>query len=194
MVWFYLQVEVLLAESLVNRFQSHYGLILSYNGTGSEQYNKTLSIPLWSDFIPTKWYTKEPSIFQSHYGLILSWTIRKLHNTKTSFQSHYGLILSSFVSFFDILLRRLSIPLWSDFIILSFSTSLLSSSLNFQSHYGLILSRSQSCSETSTISYLSIPLWSDFICEDIAQTFNTQYNFQSHYGLILSIQHMRSQI
>ena len=100
-------------------FQSHYGLILSgegegsitgnevsfnptmvwfyrINGGGYDFYERHLSIPLWSDFIP-------------HF-LAIS------RISSCSFQSHYGLILS--VNYINTFLHilELSIPLWSDFI------------------------------------------------------------------------------
>ena len=82
-----------------------------------------LSIPLWSDFIIHSWRVILCSTnFQSHYGLILSYTKNNdLAQTATylTFQSHYGLILSISNSKSNKVLCTLSIPLWSDFIILS---------------------------------------------------------------------------
>ena len=56
-----------------------------------------LSIPLWSDFIDVIVYAKIGNYndFQSHYGLILSnRSNEKPKQLYSSFQSHYGLILS----------------------------------------------------------------------------------------------------
>ena len=81
-------------------------------------------------------------------------------------------------------ITKLSIPLWSDFII---AVERLEKYLkkNFQSHYGLILS---SFNKLSVHYYneLSIPLWSDFILHISFNRFSILDFFQSHYGLILS--------
>ena len=150
-------------------FQSHYGLILSRETDRVERlvlWRQLLSIPLWSDFI----YIVNGSncdaivIFQSHYGLILSRRPQRVRKLAVSFQSHYGLILSVFFSnhalrvlyafnptmvwFYrwrtpisNIHSEKLSIPLWSDFIILESITEMEEIGI-FQSHYGLILSKS----------------------------------------------------
>ena len=130
-----------------------------------EPLTKTLSIPLWSDFIPVIYYhVYNNSHFQSHYGLILSCRLAFVIKSPLPFQSHYGLILSlktagttytshthpfnpTMVWFYlaEALLEQetrvlLSIPLWSDFI-LKFAKKALLEPHDFQSHYGLILSR-----------------------------------------------------
>ena len=107
-------------EIIEINFQSHYGLILSNFRRGQNG--------------------KRNSHFQSHYGLILSqsttsckcgafhpfnptmvWFYHMRRETrwriKNDFQSHYGLILSSLKISFVPIDWRLSIPLWSDFII-----------------------------------------------------------------------------
>ena len=96
MVWFY-HLLIYLTVLFVALFQSHYGLILSgiivcfcesqyyaFNPTmvwfylneksTGNQKSTWLSIPLWSDFIRSKYNKriKEKVRFQSHYGLILS--------------------------------------------------------------------------------------------------------------------------
>ena len=84
---------------------------------------------------------REIDVFQSHYGLILSsvtaflqdcvvedtfnptmvWFYRFISEPQCGhllvFQSHYGLILSSFVQELPDYEQLLSIPLWSDFIL-----------------------------------------------------------------------------
>ena len=103
--------------------------------------------------------------------------------------------------------KRLSIPLWSDFIqverfwvgvdwrnfqshyglILSWKdlNSCEVKCMYFQSHYGLILSQ-EAHRRTGCLGSLSIPLWSDFIEVLLSNTRIKDDDFQSHYGLILS--------
>ncbi len=82
------------------------------------------------------------------------------------FQSHYGLILSHSVCLkngkSEALTYWLSIPLWSDFILIR------------GIRIGLF------------VMFLSIPLWSDFIPQHRPLRHRTGDPFQSHYGLILS--------
>ena len=108
----------------------------------------------------------------------------KTRPNKIPFQSHFGLILSRqktsndgnlWVSFNPILVWfyrcpafssphlfiDLSIPFWSDFILLNRAV-LLSNKVNFQSHFGLILSFFLN-SINDYPDNLSIPFWSDFI-------------------------------
>ncbi len=153
-----------------------------------------LSIPLWSDFIlfDEKIRCSYLRCFQSHYGLILSiWLLTDFMHLNDTFQSHYGLILSWGFGMPRIRLKKLSIPLWSDFILVEYARSHLVFH-PFQSHYGLILSNVWDLQKLSDIKdniinsltfnptmvwfyleiifqqffachFLSIPLWSDFI-------------------------------
>ena len=146
-----------------------------------------LSIPLWSDFIfRTRFISRtESTRFQSHYGLILSewllcWWVEnrftfnptmvwfylpvllKLSSVDIIFQSHYGLILSGWRT--DILNfhnKKLSIPLWSDFID---GTNTQSHSFNSSFNPTMVWFY-HICVPTHKTTYrgLSIPLWSDFI-------------------------------
>ena len=104
--------------------------------------------------------------------------------------------------------EKLSIPLWSDFI-LSASCLFMYASLIFQSHYGLILSKilsrvynleSSSFNPTMVWFYRAVLL--SFMKSQLCPAFNPtmvwfylpilfnpetkEYSFQSHYGLILS--------
>ena len=125
----------------------------------------------------------------------------------TRFQSHYGLILSQRVSFrFVEKGSGLSIPLWSDFILLVASAD-AGYDFNFQSHYGLILSflsrwkneweykyfqshygliLSAMCFTVWAIRITFNPtmVWFYQIIHALAEM--SVYHFQSHYGLILS--------
>ena len=105
-------------EKSHKNFQSHYGLILSsYSGGRFEigyTFNPTM---VWFYHCMSETAICLSSSFQSHYGLILSGTTKGgLTSTSASFQSHYGLILSRRQLSSTHPRRRLSIPLWSDFI------------------------------------------------------------------------------
>ncbi len=157
----------------------------------------------WQDWADT---TVPVHVFQSHYGLILSVvvavaplpTISTFNPTMVWF---YQVLFDLFQH------SRLSIPLWSDFILSSAWSNL--PGVHFQSHYGLILSLFQSW-EPLRVKLLSIPLWSDFIFRAIKEKFPaatvlsiplwsdfignsdtsacwSDWSFQSHYGLILSL-------
>ena len=146
-------------------FQSHYGLILSlikcvteiincypFNPTmvwfylttyrGSSSWAE-LSIPLWSDFIEQEYDMsgKSENGFQSHYGLILSITT---YDDLSEYLATFNPTMVWFYRACVFGLRGtgffLSIPLWSDFILMS-SQWRLKIINSFQSHYGLILSR-----------------------------------------------------
>ena len=166
-------------------FQSHYGLILSHSSLS------LLPSPP-SCFNPTMvWFYRDKfsgfhnliTWFQSHYGLILSdmGSCRDLHpssrfNPTMVWFYHHVLSLTTLPK------KRVSIPLWSDFIsnILyndvigkqSFNPTMVwfyptnnffnFSAEQFQSHYGLILSF------------------------DPVILVHLDNKFQSHYGLILS--------
>ena len=102
-----------------------------------------LSIPLWSDFISEKalfivYYTED--IFQSHYGLILSDLLRGYCSQRVPFNpTMVWFYLERYKrQHHKEHQRKLSIPLWSDFIMLPRV-------------------------RTAFYSVLSIPLWSDFI-------------------------------
>ena len=107
-----------------------------------------------------------------------------------AFQSHYGLILSQRTLSVYSKVWSLSIPLWSDFILLQRSQT---ETWNFQSHYGLILSW-RFFNRSFERSLLSIPLWSDFIARPVRAGRPAGSHFQSHYGLILSkfLEHLAS--
>ena len=236
MVWFYPEkVEFSLFPSK-KVFQSHYGLILSpfpragsaverstfnptmvwfylRNQVGKSVVFSILSIPLWSDFIIAverlEKYLKKN--FQSHYGLILS----KLRNKKRSQQRNRA-FNPTMVWFylwacylFQIFTRsRLSIPLWSDFIISDWNTvqRVLCPTFNptmvwfyrptylaayeytktFQSHYGLILSSDAERLELVSVELTFNPtmVWFYLLIHSVRAS--TLTVFQSHYGLILS--------
>ena len=128
-------------------------------------YFLELSIPLWSDFITLlQWVASYKSVFQSHYGLILSLLLL----CNPCIQHLLRPFNPTMVWFYRIKIisvrgvKGLSIPLWSDFILLAKQL------LNFlegafQSHYGLILSRYLVPKTPEYENHLSIPLWSDFI-------------------------------
>ena len=124
-------------------FQSHFGLILSVlHGlrvfhsmidlsipfwsdfiwrcrTDGESRRHILSIPFWSDFIDdVLLYEITELAFQSHFGLILSLHFVPKQYISKAFQSHFGLILSQSGFFYISQNFSLSIPFWSDFIIL----------------------------------------------------------------------------
>ena len=106
-------------------------------------YSK-LSIPLWSDFIDEFFVRSvlRKNHFQSHYGLILSEKKKEAPlGIKIPFNPtmvwFYPVNPRPCVKFF----KRLSIPLWSDFIPPK-NKALIHPGNVFQSHYGLILSRS----------------------------------------------------
>ena len=146
-----------------NRFQSHFGLILSQNRRIFADSWRNLSIPFWSDFIR---YMGEISLM----------------NSKT-FQSHFGLILSSLMWTLRRLRRKSFNPILVWFYPFS-SLTALSGEVSFQSHFGLILSielflHTVRYDPFNPILvwfyhyinyflnnfhfYLSIPFWSDFI-------------------------------
>ncbi len=78
----------------------------------------------------------------------------------------------------------LSIPLWSDFIIVR-SGATIDFYYDFQSHYGLILSSTvKSCLEQSKESFNPTMVW--FYHFNKSNDFYEAFGFQSHYGLILS--------
>ena len=79
---------------------------------------------------------------------------------------------------------RLSIPLWSDFIIKK--AEVFDGYLKlFQSHYGLILSIVSLCSELlRVLSFNPTMVW--FYRANILPILSNLGAFQSHYGLILS--------
>ena len=123
--------------------------------------------------------------FQSHFGLILSnWRDgryvcreRPFNPILVWFYHHLKLALPPG-------LRSLSIPFWSDFIVIK-KKELTCQLTIFQSHFGLILSRCSRCTVCLSLSFnpilvwfyrfsseresvefdclLSIPFWSDFI-------------------------------
>ena len=130
--------------------------------------SRMLSIPFWSDFIilETVREMEEIGIFQSHFGLILSEKIEKRGKAKLD---SFNPIL---VWFYQTSERawfprqiRLSIPFWSDFILLPRGTSGMSLWNGFQSHFGLILSCRPRWSHWTHQRKLSIPFWSDFIIQ-----------------------------
>ena len=129
-------------------------------------YEKALSIPLWSDFIQKELAErgKEGLVnFQSHYGLILSFLNNKTNIFQQHFQSHYGLILSSYTKRAARLKRN-----------------------SFQSHYGLILSpKPHSRLMKSGSPFNPTMVW--FYPLDLAILCALVAFFQSHYGLILSL-------
>ena len=127
-------------------FQSHYGLILSPIPRNDPVLRDFLSIPLWSDFIPTQhnndrrwgktfnptmvWFYPEPSLPAS-----LEWA-KYIPSLSIPLWSDFIILRRSLLE----IRRLLSIPLWSDFI--PELAELFRSGLgDFQSHYGLILSK-----------------------------------------------------
>ena len=146
-----------------------------------------LSIPFWSDFIPSQDIPISHCnpCFQSHFGLILSiYENRNGQKIRRHFQSHFGLILSVLRSSISLIWpSSLSIPFWSDFIIVVYAFG-IDIFTCFQSHFGLILSPTTSTEERAKrVAFnpilvwfyrgkrfrlpmsliLSIPFWSDFI-------------------------------
>ena len=140
------------------RFQSHFGLILSFHSMTHDNTVNRLSIPFWSDFI-------KPHPFHLLYHFcrlsipfwsdFISPATRSLRRGDTDFQSHFGLILSKERELEQMIreVEALSIPFWSDFIGTSATT-------------------------ISFSNLLSIPFWSDFIdeiasdIESVGNTFN----------------------
>ena len=163
MVWFYRKH---LTESFIceKTFQSHYGLILSRDESNRIQYLTFNPTMVW--FYQNE-YDRITTDLTYPFNPTMVWFYRNandnLHARRTSgFQSHYGLILSKrllrmleihrrtfnptmvwfyhMIAFDDELLYiDLSIPLWSDFIVLLL------------------------CVKRDFSHALSIPLWSDFI-------------------------------
>ena len=81
-------------------------------------------------------------------------------------------------------LRRLSIPLWSDFIFSQFA-HVVNPALIFQSHYGLILSLTPLRPFLSFLhTFNPTMVW--FYPKRSNISFTSSSLFQSHYGLILS--------
>ncbi len=162
----------------------------------------TLSIPLWSDFIRLRdgdTVPVHPRGFQSHYGLILSTSARKsLKNFTETFNPTIGVRKWGW--------EKLSIPLWSDFIIsLMPQIRICRKTFNptmvwfyrapdlplqrygngFQSHYGLILSYLITTPSLYICSAFN-PTMVWFYHQAITDVSRDEVNFQSHYGLILS--------
>ena len=76
MVWFYLAIlsEQFVLDVVV--FQSHYGLILSFEDISKKTKHKIAFNPTMVWFYPWEqvgdWQRNNQDSFQSHYGLILS--------------------------------------------------------------------------------------------------------------------------
>ncbi len=190
MVWFYLERESLnefcfgdaFNPTMVWFYQSSMHLFIASL--------RDLSIPLWSDFIPSvaSAFSKYSKYFQSHYGLILSSTTSYKYTVIFNFQSHYGLILSTFDNQRGrktIQHNLLSIPLWSDFIKI-FTPDNNVNVHNFQSHYGLILSCYFSMMRKDLYTAFN-PTMVWFYLSIMIKSPSPIINFQSHYGLILSV-------
>ncbi len=125
-----------------NCFQSHFGLILSWNSTFRElllclSFNPIL-VWFYLKFRLTSFTSR--SSFQSHFGLILSSV--PLFRVRTHSEP-FNPILVWFYLLPNHPLRRtgleLSIPFWSDFIVF-IPWLMIILSIAFQSHFGLILS------------------------------------------------------
>ena len=192
-------------------FQSHFGLILSYETlklvAGKEPL---LSIPFWSDFIQSKteeaydranrlsipfWSDFIPAIkvaiilkelyFQSHFGLILSRVCGlNLHRAEPAFNP----ILVWFYQLLNraVLLsnKKLSIPFWSDFIL---HCCALQPSQRLTFNPILVWFYHYLSFSWSTVHVFSFQSHFGLILsEQIASEYASQYNFQSHFGLILS--------
>ena len=120
------------------RFQSHFGLILTFSVFITIIHLVAISIPFWSDFnhavlkrakegdISIPFWSdfnqrafnekyKPRNLFQSHFGLILTAELVQDNLPSPRFQSHFGLILT------QPRVREwcegglISIPFWSDF-------------------------------------------------------------------------------
>ena len=117
MVWFYQTITKVLKYA-VKGFQSHYGLILSVSDWNSEVCRKSLSIPLWSDFIMSILNCCDDLIFSFNPTMVWFYLIwmAECKEMYIFFQSHYGLILSCPIISKTVRASSLSIPLWSDFI------------------------------------------------------------------------------
>ena len=149
-------------------FQSHYGLILSHCNfkrtwwwLATKSFNPTM---VW---FYLKFILSFILVYTLSFNPTMVWfyhkEVRKNDQKNRCFQSHYGLILSvlelseNFVipkpfnptmvwfyrntghnSWFTYCYTKLSIPLWSDFILAKKFNGFCFS--DFQSHYGLILS------------------------------------------------------
>ena len=123
-------------------FQSHYGLILS-------AYIKPVNLSPGKPFNPTMvwFYRRQRGIyrsvqgcFQSHYGLILSeFPEKSLFSTCFTFNPTMVWFYHGNHGLHYWTNKKLSIPLWSDFITTPFIVFELLGK-DFQSHYGLILS------------------------------------------------------
>ena len=124
------------------RFQSHYGLILSYYENRA-CWGIQLSIPLWSDFIAKFYQFLISSRWASAFNPTMVWfyplSVISIALLIIFFQSHYGLILSYSSRRTSDFFQQLSIPLWSDFISVKIDGTTYTRA-SFQSHYGLILS------------------------------------------------------
>ena len=96
LVWFYLR-KAWRGRKRAENFQSHFGLILSRKAPTPCSVEVCLSIPFWSDFIPTDRQKRPP-----RYGLlsIPFWSDFIIEEDENegdiivNFQSHFGLILS----------------------------------------------------------------------------------------------------
>ena len=148
----------------LSNFQSHFGLILSFESKVMECYvGKTFNpILVWFYLVLWAKWTNWKGCFQSHFGLILSnlKDMLKLANSK-DFQSHFGLILSTTPSIELATTKQLSIPFWSDFILFHLFQFRV-----FQFPFNPIL------------------VW--FYHRNHDPTLDCQTVFQSHFGLILS--------
>ena len=140
-------------HTVIPGFQSHYGLILSqaWKETGDiwpATFNPTM---VWFYHFICK-VTKAILLdvdFQSHYGLILSkeQKERSSKDWSTFNPTMVWFYLGDYALWSQPLLPLLSIPLWSDFILLRIAKQLgvclpskHDNKNDFQSHYGLILS------------------------------------------------------
>ena len=165
MVWFYHYTLEQREWTSSPHFQSHYGLILSRAHNTRSDLQKTLSIPLWSDFIrgyscSVSQETSRLSIplWSDFINIVISYRWCGMETFNPTMVWFYQAILY----FPTTKTLSLSIPLWSDFIYT-------------KSH------RLANC-----VVWLSIPLWSDFIDETELRKEIEKTSFQSHYGLILS--------
>ena len=143
--------------STLQRFQSHFGLILTVFFSPAHSASVLISIPFWSDFNHEgrKYLTVilKTNEFQSHFGLILThiWPYDKRIRL-LKFQSHFGLILTG--SLYPPFQRRkpISIPFWSDF-------------------------NKKRRNMTMSFHLISIPFWSDFNKDVPGQTGEVSFDF-----------------
>ena len=190
MVWFYRKtLEAQIRPREGSNFQSHYGLILSDSRFRASNIHYFLSIPLWSDFIFSVRFlhTYLLIFFQSHYGLILSLSeVSKCCIVILAFNPTMvwfyllppGKLVAAPIS-------SLSIPLWSDFILLPVSFVVLVERFPFNPTMVWFYPFPKKSPPVCFPAFNPTMVW--FYLFEWLWRVEISLRFQSHYGLILSL-------